>query len=125
MDIKAQTIRAEYDQDVERWKERGAHYADIKPLTINDVIFLKAVLHPTSRKKSKEVTEQLVNFLCEKKIVTAEEIYTGLGLSDNPVLKRLKIFKQFGLIRKESNKYYLPTPRMEEVQKRYLKRICD
>jgi hypothetical protein len=125
VDSKAQAIREQYEQDVIRWRERGGQYVDIKPLTLNDVIFLKTVLHPTEKKETKKVTENLVNFICESKIVTAEEIYTSLGLSDKPVLKRLKVFRQFGLIRRESKKYYLPTPRMEELHKRYLKRICD
>jgi len=125
MDAKAQEILDSYQNDVKRWRERGGQYKDIQPLTINDVIFMKAVIHPTARKASKEFTERLVIFLCEKKIATAEEIYTELKMSDNPVLKRLGLFQQFGLVRRERKKYYIATPRLEELRKRYLKRICD
>lgn len=126
MDSKAQAIKETYEKDVARWREKGnTHYKDIQPLTINDVIFLRTVLHPTNKAESKRLTENLVNFICERGIVTAEEIYTSLGLSDKPVLKRLQIFRQFALIRREGKKYYLPTPRMEDIHKKYLKRICD
>lgn len=125
-DIKAQQVLKAYREDVERWRERGGtHYKDIQPLHVNDVLFIKSVLHPTNKAESKKVTEQLITFLCERQVVTAKDIYDALGLSDKPVLKRIKIFQQFGLIRREGKKYYLPTPRMEELCKKYLRRICS
>lgn len=123
-DTRAQEIHAKYQKDLERWRERGGHYKDIQPLHTNDVLLLRAVMHPTDRADSKKVTEQLVNYLCEKGVCTASDIYEDLGLSDKPVLKRLKLLQQHGMIRRESKKYYLPTPRLYELQKRYLKRIC-
>lgn len=125
MDTKALEVLENYRKDCERWKERNAHYKDIQPITPNDVIFIRKVLHPTAKAESKQLTETLIQFICEKEIVTAKEIYDALGLSDKPVLKRLKTFKEFGLIRREGKKYYLPTPRMQELKKRYLKRVCE
>lgn len=126
MDSKKEQVLESYKGDVERWKVSGAtHYKDIQKLEVNDVLFMRVVLHPTKRKASKDLTKTLVEYLCDKEIATADDIYKDLGVSDNPVLKRLKIFQQFGLIRRERKKYYLPTPRMHELRKRYLKRICD
>jgi hypothetical protein len=125
VDEKALEILSNYQKDVERWKENGGHYKDIQPLSINDILFIRQVLHPTKKEQSKKVTEELIRFICDKGIVTAKEIYEATGLSDKPVLSRLKVFQQFGLVRRESKKYYLPTPRMLEIRNRYLKRICS
>lgn len=125
VDAKAQEVLANYQKDLERWKERGGHYKDIQPLSINDILLLRAVLHPTDKAESKRVTAEIVKYICEKGVCTARDIYEDLGLSDKPVLKRLKILQQHGMIRRESKKYYLPTPRLYEVCKRYLKRICS
>lgn len=124
-DLKAQEVLSTYQANVERWKANKAHYADIKPLTINDIILIRTVLHPTKRKDSMEVTETLIKFICDNGVVTAKQIYEGTGLSDKPVLNRLKTFQQYGLVRRESKKYYLPTPRLLEIRRRYLKRICS
>lgn len=125
MDDKARQVLEAYNKDVERWRERGSTYRDIVPITPNDILFIRKVLHPTARAESKKLTEDLIKFLCEKEVTTAEEIYTSLGLSDKPVLKRLKTFREFALVRREGKKYYLPTPRMREIYKRYLKRVCE
>jgi hypothetical protein len=123
-DAKAQEVLDNYNKDLERWKERNGHYKDIQPLSTNDVLYIRQMLHPTKKAESKKVTEQLIVLLCEREIITAKEIYEATGLSDKPVLNRMKLFQQFGLIRRESKKYYLPTPRMHELRKRYLRRIC-
>lgn len=120
-----EAVLAQYQSDVERWKERGGHYRDIQPLSINEVLFIRQMLHPTKKAESKQVTQKLIEFICDNKIVTAKEIYEATGLSDKPVLTRMKIFQQFGLIRRESKKYYIPTQRMIEIRERYLKRICS
>jgi predicted transcriptional regulator len=125
MDAKAEAVLKQYQEDVKRWQENNAHYMDIRPIAINDALYMKAVLHPTNKAESKNITKQLVEFICEREIVTAKEIYDALGLSDKPVLKRLKAFKELGLVRREAKKYYLPTPRMMELKKRYLRRICS
>jgi hypothetical protein len=119
-----QKILDNYQADVARWKERGGHYKDIQPLAIGDVLLLRAQIHPTKRAESKEVTRSLVNYLCDQEITTAKRIYEDLGLSDKPVLKRLKLLQQHGLVRRESKRYYVATPRLQELRNRYLKRIC-
>lgn len=116
-------IIAAYHRDIARWRERGASYKDIQPLTMSDIILIRQVIHPTSRKESKEITKNLIEYICDRGICTAQEIYDHFGYSDKPVLKRLKLFQQFGLVRRESKKWYLPTPRMHELRERDLKRI--
>jgi biotin operon repressor len=126
MDTKAQAVLEQYHKDVERWKERGGHYKDIQGITTNDIMYIRRVLHPTEKVESKNVTKELITFLYQRQIVTANDIYDALGLSDKPVLKRLKTLREFGLVRRECKKYYLCTPRMNElVEKRYLKRVCE
>jgi hypothetical protein len=61
MEEKAQAILDRYTADVDRWRERGGQYKDIQPLTINDVLYIKAILHPTKRKESLKLTEDLVS----------------------------------------------------------------
>ena len=120
-----QEILEQYQKDLARWRERGQSYKDINPLTIQDVMYIKHVLHPTAKQDSKDLTKNIVEFICERGICTAQDIYDHFGYSDKPVLKRLKIFKEFGFVRRESKKWYLPTPRMYELQKRFLRRICS
>lgn len=124
-DDKALAVLASYNADLERWKANGGHYKDVQPLTINDILFIRKMLHPTKRADSKKVTEELIKYLCEQEVTTAKDIYEATGLSDKPVLIRLKVFQQFGLIRRESKKYYLPTPRLYEINEKYLKRVCE
>jgi hypothetical protein len=125
LDAKALEVLSNYQKDVERWKERGGHYKDIQPLSIQDLLFIRTVLHPTNKQGSKDLTKALITFIVDRGVVTAQEVYGELGYSDKPVLKRLKLFQQLGLIRRESKKYYLPTPRMQEIRQKYLKRICE
>lgn len=122
---EAQKVLDGYNKDVERWRERNGHYKDIQPMSMNDILLLMAQLHPTNRAESKKLTAELIIFICDREIVTAQEIYDELGLSDKPVLKRLKLFQQHGLIRRESKRYYLASPRIHEIRKRYLRRICS
>jgi len=125
VDAKALEILSSYQKDVERWVANKSHYKDIQPLTMQDLLYIKQVLHPTKKVESRKITETLIKFICDQGIVTAKEIYDATGLSDKPVLTRLKIFQQFGLVRRESKKYYLPTPRLQEIRKRQLDRICS
>lgn len=118
-------ILKSYQADVTRWKERGGRYKDIQPLAMGDILLLMAQIHPTKRAESKEVTRQLIEFLCDQEITTAKKIYEALGLSDKPVLKRLKLLQQHGLVRRESKRYYVATPRLQELRSRYLKRVCS
>jgi hypothetical protein len=125
VDAKAIQLLSSYQKDCERWIERGAHYKDIQPLTVQDVLFIRAILHPTGKADSKLVTKALIKFIVDQGIVTAQDIYKELGYSDKPILKRMKLFQQFGLIRREEKKWYIPTPRMKEIRERYLERICE
>lgn len=125
MDLKEKTILEEYKKDLERWKANNAHYRDVQPLTMQDLLYIRAVLHPTNKKESKLLTKRLIEYLTDKEICTSQDIYRDLGYSDKPVLKRLRMFQQLGLVRRESKKYYMPTPRMYEIRKRYLRRLCD
>jgi DNA-binding transcriptional ArsR family regulator len=117
-------ILSEYQSKVSKLKAIGSQHKEIQPLTLPDVLFIKAILHPTAKKESKEVTRKLIMFLCDRGIVTAQEIYDELGYADKPVLHRLKKFREHGLVRRESKKYYMPTPRMLELRERYLERVC-
>ena len=107
-----------------RWKPKDCPYKDVNPPTPHDVIFLRAIIHPTSKKESIELTRNLIEFICDREICTAQEIYDHYGYSDKPVLKRLKIFQQHGLVRRESKKWYLATPRMQELRKKYMRQLC-
>jgi hypothetical protein len=117
-------ILSDYQKNVERWKASGAHYADIQPLQSKDIIIIKQFLHPTNKRESKDMTKLLINFLCDEGITTAQDIYEKLQCSDKPILTRLKIMKQFGLIRREAKKYYIATPRLVEIQRKYLRHLC-
>lgn len=125
IDKDPREILSDYQKDLERWKEKGAHYKDIQRLTMQDVMYIRQVLHPTQKAESKELTLKLVNYICDAGICTAQDIYRDLGYSDKPVLRRLKLFKEFGLIRREYKKWYMPTPRMLEIKEKHLRRICS
>lgn len=116
----------DYQNDVARWKERQAHYIDIKPLNMNELLFIKTRLHPTAKAESKEMSKKIMEFIHSKRIVTAEEIYEEFGYSDKPVLRRLKVLREVGLVRRESKKFYIATPRLDEaITKRWHERVCS
>lgn len=114
-----------YQEKCAELKEKGSTYKEIAIPTVQDVLYLKMVLHPTRRKESKELTHALITFICERGIVTAQEIYDGLGFAETPVLTRIKKLKEQGYIRREHGKYYIATPRLLAlVKKDYLRRVC-
>jgi predicted HTH transcriptional regulator len=117
-------ILSEYQRKVELMREQKTPHKDIQPLQVADILLLRAVIHPTDKKESKEMTRELVKFVCDQGIVTAEEIYSTFGWSDKPVMKRLKVLREFGIIRRESKKYYIATPRLLELRNKYLERVC-
>lgn len=124
--MKKLQIYMDYMTDVARWRLNNAHYIDIKPFTMNDIFFIKIKLHPTNKQDSKNITKKMLEFIHTKRIVTADEIYDELSLSETPVLNRMKIFREFGLVRREGKKYYMATPRMDEVMtNRWHERICS
>jgi hypothetical protein len=117
-------ILSEYTKKAEKLRGMNSQHKELQPLTVPEVLFIRAVLHPTAKKESKEVTRRLISYLCDRGICTSEEIYTDLGYVDKPVLHRLKKFREFGLVRRESKKFYMPTPRMLELKEKYLERVC-
>jgi hypothetical protein len=123
-DTKALEILSDYKKRTAKMEELKTAHKDIQPLTTPDVMYIAAMLHPTARKESKEVTRKLINFLCDNAICTAQDIYDGLGYADKPVLTRLRKLMGFGLVRRESKKYYMPTPRMKALRAKYMERLC-
>lgn len=117
-------ILSEYQGKVNKLKAMGSSHKELQPLTTPEVLFIRATLHPTKKQESKEVTRKLIMLLCDRGIVTAQEIYDETGYADKPVLNRLKKFREHGLVRRESKKFYMPTPRMLELRERYLERVC-
>lgn len=117
-------ILSAYQKKVARMKEVNAPYKEIQPLQISDVLFIQAKLHPTKKQATKDMTRELIKFLCDEGICTAQQIYDRFGWSDKPVMARLKLFREFGLVRRESKKYYMPTPRLLELRDKYLERVC-
>lgn len=117
-------ILSEYQAKARKLKEMGSQHKELQPLTVQEVLFIRAVLHPTAKKESRDVTRNLIKFLCDKAICTAQDIYDELGYVDKPVLHRLKKFREHGLVRRESKKYYMPTMRMLELKDKYLERVC-
>ena len=121
----AADILQSYKNDVARWQANNSHYVDIRPLTVNEIITLKMKLHPTAKRESLDMTKRLIELMCDREIITAQEIYTELACVDKPILKRIRILREYGLLRRESKKFYLPTPRLQELRKRYLHRLCE
>jgi hypothetical protein len=105
-------------------KAQKTPHKDIQPWEMKELLYFRAMIHPTDKKESKDMTRELIRFICDQAIVTADQIYEHFGWSDKPVMKRLKLFREFGLVKRESKKYYLPTPRMTELRNTYLERIC-
>jgi hypothetical protein len=117
-------VLAEYQKRVGLMKAQKTNLKDIRILETTEILLLRALLHPTAKQESKDMTRELIYYLCDKAIVTAEDIYSHFGWSDNPVMKRLKIFKEFALVKRESKKYYLATPRLYVVRESYMERVC-
>lgn len=119
-----QEILDAYKIRCQKLKDMKSQNKELQPLTIPELLFIRLALHPTAKQGSKEVTRKIIDYLCEKEVCTAQDIYRDLGYSDKPVLHRLKKFKELGLVRRESKKYYMPSPRMLELKSRYLERVC-
>lgn len=121
----ATKILAEYQKILIMMETQKTPHKEVKPLTTQDIMFLKAKIHPTAKASSKEMTRELLQFIHEKRITVAAEIYEVYGWSDNPVMKRLRVFREFGLVRRISKKYYLATPRLDKIVNEYLDRVCE
>ena len=123
----SQDILKAYEARVEQWKSnRNAKHRDIQSLLAPDVLFLRSVIHPTNRREAKELTRKVILYLHEHRIATAQDMYESIGISDNPFLKRVKILMNFGIVRRESKKFYMATPRLDElVEKKYIDKLCN
>lgn len=117
-------ILSAYQKRVAMMKAQQTPHKEIQPLTIQEVMYIKLALHPTAKQESKDLTKELIRYICNEGIVTAEQIYEKYGWSDKPVMKRLKLLREFGLLKRESKKFYMPTPRMLELKEKYLERVC-
>jgi predicted transcriptional regulator len=117
-------ILTAYRNRIASLKAAGSPHKEIQPLSIPEVLLIKAVLHPTNKADSKELTRKLIMHLCKSGITTAAEIYEALGCADKPILRRLRKFKEMGLVRRESKRYYMPTARMDELVEKFLDRVC-
>lgn len=120
----AEEIRISYEARTADARIRGSQNKEFCDPTTTDMLYIRAVLHPTAKKESREMTRRLIELLCERGVCTMVEITEALGYSENPILKRLKLLRQNGYVRRESKKYYLPTHRMRFVHDNYLDRIC-
>lgn len=117
-------ILSEYQGKVEKLRKIGSQHKELQPLDVKEVLYISATLHRTSKKASKEVTRDLIQYLCEKTICTAEDIYRDLGYVDKPIMSRIKKFREHGLVRREAKKYYIATDRLKDLKERYLERVC-
>lgn len=118
-------ILSDYQKKVESLIANKSPYKEVQPLQISDLLLLSARLHPTDKKESKDITRELIKFVHDEGIVTAEQIYSTYGWSDKAVMRRLKILREFGIVRRESKKYYMGTPRLKELRNKYLERVCS
>lgn len=125
LDMTKLEVLSEYQKRLELLRSANALHKEIKTLEIQEVLYLKLLLHKTKRQESMQMTYDLINYICAEACVTAEEIYIHFGWSNKPVLARLKIFKEFGLVKRLRKKYYVATPRMLELKEKYLSRICE
>jgi len=122
--ITPEKILEDYKLRVQLMYAQKVPSKEVQDLSTQDVMYIRAILHPTKRVESKAMTRELLKFIYENKIVTAEQIYDTYGWSDNPVMKRLKLLKGFGLVKRVSKKYYLATPRLGILMTEYLDELC-
>lgn len=118
-------ILSEYQRKLKLMTSQKIPHKDIQPLTTAEIMLFTALLHPTAKKESKDLTRELIKYICDQGIITAEEIYAKYNWSDKPVMRRLKLLREFGMIKREQKKYYMPTPRLLELRKDYLERVCN
>lgn len=117
-------ILNDYRDKVVRLKAINSQHKELQPLSIPDVLNIKLTLHPTNKRESKELTRRLVEYLVEVEICTAGDIYDALGCTDKPTLQRLRKFKEYGLVRRESKKYYIATDRLIELKDKFIEKVC-
>ena len=125
MKLEPMQILSDYQHRVEVMQSQKVNTKEMRKLETTELLYLRAVMHPTNKQVSKDMTKELVKFIYDQGIVTAEEIYTKYGWSDKAVMRRLKLLKEFSIIIRKSKKYYMGTPRLEELRIKYLERVCD
>lgn len=117
-------ILEKYEAKTAAARAQGSQVKEFCDPTTADLLYLRATLHPTSKKDSRDITRKLITLLCERKICTTTEICEALQCSEKPILRRLKILRQNGYVRRESKKYYLATHRMHVMYRNFLDRVC-
>ncbi len=105
----------------EQTKELPAPYQ--KRLVGDEIKYLRTALHPTNRAEAKDITRRILRYMAERPQVTSKEVQEALSLSETTVLKRLQVFREFKLVRKEQNKLYVVGPRLREFVKLYMGRM--
>jgi hypothetical protein len=98
----------------QKFKER------IKP---DELKMFKLELHPTRRGDSVEATKRLLRYLAGKDLVTSLEVQEDLGMAEMTVLKRFKVLKKFLFIQRKLNRYYVVTPRLQELVRLYIEHL--
>jgi len=94
-------------------------------ITPDELKFFRLAIHPTKRGDSREVTRRLLDYLKDKDLVTSLEIQEALGIAEMTVLKRLSILRQFNFIQRKLHRYYIVTPRLQELVRLYMDRLCE
>lgn len=89
-------------------------------ITPDELKFFRLAIHPTRREESVEVTKKLLQYLAGKDLVTSIEVQTDLGLAEMTVLKRLKILIQCNFLQRKLHRYYIVTPRLQELVRLYM-----
>jgi predicted Rossmann fold nucleotide-binding protein DprA/Smf involved in DNA uptake len=117
-------ILIQYEAKTATARAQGSQIKEFCDPSTADMLYLRALLHPTSKRESRDMTRRLIELLCEKKICTAEELYAEMGRSTKSILRRLKILRQNGYLRRESKKYYITTHRMHVMHRNFLDRVC-
>lgn len=92
-------------------------------ITPDELKFFRLAIHPTKRAESRDVTRKLLEYLNDKDLVTSLEIQQELGMAEMTVLKRLSILRQFNLIQRKLHRYYVVTPRLQELVRLYIEHL--
>lgn len=97
---------------------------DMRELTANELLLMKAKLHPIESTKGMQNTKDMLQLYYDRKVLTVKEIYEALGLSDKTVTKRQQAFRDNNLVHRYG-KYYVATPRLQELVEQYLSLLCE
>lgn len=92
-------------------------------ITPDELKFFKIAMHPTKRSESVEVTKRVLRYLATKDLVTSIDVQQDLDMAEMTVLKRLKVLKQFNFIVRKLHRYYVVTPRLQELVRLYMEHL--